>query len=156
LASDDRGRTLGEIRGWDFDRLEATHDYIQWLFPLTTPSGANPSAPLLDPAAIRAFHHDPRLRAELLQSFDLMLRFFGLRLDRDPLRVTALPNFRERAEVWLGSHNLLRITRILICLRTLGREPEARAFYDFLESLYRREPARIGDSFRYWRAAMEA
>ena len=154
MATDDRGRTLAQIRAWDFERLETTHDYIQWLFPLEEPSGVNPGAPLLDRATIRAFQQDPHLRSELLKSFVLMLGLFGLKIDSEPLRVSERPDFRERAQVWLGSHNLLRITRILICLRTLGLEPEARAFYDFLESLYAREPDGIGSSFEYWKRAM--
>lgn len=154
MAKDDRGRTLHEIRSWDLERLESTHDYIQWLFPLRERSGANPGAPLLDDETVRAFRDDPRLRAELLASFEMMLRFFGLKLDG--ARLVELPNFRERAEVWLGSHNLLRITRILISLRTLGLDEPARAFYDFLEQLYRREPARIGSSFAYWQRAMSS
>lgn len=156
MATDDRGRTIDEIRAWDDDRLEATHDYIQWLFPLASPSGANPSAPLLDAATIEAFRADARLRDGLLASFEVMLRFFGLKLEQNPPEVSQLPNFSRRAEVWLGSHNLLRITRILISLRTLGLEENARAFFDYLVQLNRRERARIGSSFQFWQRAMSA
>jgi hypothetical protein len=83
-----------------------------------------------------------------------MLSFFGLALDRDPVSVRELPDFRERAQVWLGSHNLLRITRMLLSLRLLGLEPYARAFFDYLEQLYRREPAGIGASFAFWSRAI--
>jgi hypothetical protein len=82
-----------------------------------------------------------------------MLGFFGLQLEGTPPRVLERPNFGIRAEIWLGSHNLLRITRILISPRTLGLEQYARAFYDFLEQLYAWEPARIGSSIEYWRRA---
>lgn len=153
-TTDDRGRTLAEIRGWSLARLESTHDYIQWLFPLREASGVNPGAPLIDDETIRAFQQDSRLRAELLLSFEVMLRFFGLKLEAEPLRVVERPDFRERAEVWLGSHNLLRITRILGCLRTLGLEEYALAFYDYLAQLFPRERARIGVSFEYWRRAV--
>ena len=44
---DHRGRLLSHILGFSLDELEFHHDYIQWLFPLPEPSGANPSAPLL-------------------------------------------------------------------------------------------------------------
>jgi Opioid growth factor receptor (OGFr) conserved region len=35
LAPDNQGRFLKEIQNWSDERLERTHDYIQWLFPLT-------------------------------------------------------------------------------------------------------------------------
>jgi len=47
-APDDRGRYLSEIQEWPDDRLEAVHDFIQWMFPLAERSGANPEAPILD------------------------------------------------------------------------------------------------------------
>src|SRR5687767_14960180 len=52
---DSAGRTLDEILAWDDDRLEAIHDYIQWLFPTRQPSGVNPFAPLVTDATVRAF-----------------------------------------------------------------------------------------------------
>ena len=33
-GTDARGRSLEEIWTWEAGRLEAVHDYIQWLFPL--------------------------------------------------------------------------------------------------------------------------
>ena len=41
------GHTLSEILSWSDDRLEAVHDYIQWLFPTGLPSGVNPAPPLV-------------------------------------------------------------------------------------------------------------
>ena len=52
---DHRGRLLADILGFDFYELEFHHDYIQWLFPLPEPSGANASAPLLTDEDIAAF-----------------------------------------------------------------------------------------------------
>jgi len=63
LAPDDRGRFLEEIQGWSDLQLERTHDYIQWLFPLTKRSAFNPSAPILDAKAISEFRSRPKLRA---------------------------------------------------------------------------------------------
>jgi len=39
---DDRGRFLREIHRWPDYKLEQTHDYIQWLFPLAERSGFSP------------------------------------------------------------------------------------------------------------------
>src|SRR5438067_2661486 len=46
--SDNMGRRIESIWGWDFTKLESVHDYIQWLFPLAKASQYNPDAPLLD------------------------------------------------------------------------------------------------------------
>ena len=77
---DHRGRLLRDIHAFDFDELEFHHDYIQWLFPLPEPSGANPAAPLLTKEDIAAFERDESLRSALLTSFRLMLAFYGLDL----------------------------------------------------------------------------
>src|SRR5690606_20976501 len=67
---DHRGRTLDEILRHDDDWLERTHDFVQWLFPLREPSGANPFAPLVDDEIRDAFDADAALRASLLASLD--------------------------------------------------------------------------------------
>jgi hypothetical protein len=61
---DDRGRFLREILRWPDYKLEQTHDYIQWLFPLAERSALNPEAPILDAKTIREF----RSRLELLRN----------------------------------------------------------------------------------------
>ena len=88
-AADDRGRTLDAILAWDDNRLEAVHDYIQWLFPLDEPSRFNPSATLLTPRDRAAFR-EPALAACamcLLGSMIVAAVFFGdprLRTPYDP------------------------------------------------------------------------
>ncbi len=164
-STDNRGRRLSEILGWPDAELEGVHNYIQWLFPLPEPSGANPSAPLLDQQTIGEFRCSTELEARLRESFERMLRFYGLELnDREgAFEVTEASNFPNRAAVWLqaGNHNHLRITRILRCLMLLGLQAEARAFFIWLSSVYEAERGKprpgIPDStFRYWRWAMES
>src|SRR5438105_15924131 len=77
-APDADGRRLAGILAWDDDRLEAVHDYIQWVFPTRRPSGVNPSAPLVTDATVRAFEQDAALRARLREALDRMLIFYGL------------------------------------------------------------------------------
>src|SRR5262245_5587601 len=55
-GTDAEGRRLDDILAWRDGRLEAVHDFIQWLFPLPEPSRFNPDAPLLTPHDIAAFH----------------------------------------------------------------------------------------------------
>ena len=78
---DHRGRTLDEMLQWDNDALEFVHDYIQWLFPLTVPSGFNPEAPELSPDVIQQFRDTPQLRNNLLEAFKLLLGFYGFELN---------------------------------------------------------------------------
>lgn len=150
---DHRGRSLREIRAFGEDRLESTHDFIQWLFPLPEPSGANLHAPRLTAADIAAFRAGEALRGELLASLDVMLRFYGLA--REGEAVTRGAGYARRSGEWLGRpHNFLRISRILRCLALLGCAPEARAFLDCLEGICAQNAAAIGErTLGYWRRA---
>ncbi|HKT46112.1 MAG TPA: opioid growth factor receptor-related protein [Candidatus Acidoferrales bacterium] len=161
-ARDNRGRTLDEILGWSDDELEFTHDYIQWLFPLTDRSGFNPEAPVLDDATIAAFRERPQLRQKLHSAFRRMLVFYGFQLQEasEALTVVRAGNFKERSRNWLtpGNHNHLRLTRILKSLRLLGLEAESAALFRALESIYRDDsagasPAISATTFRFWQSA---
>ena len=159
-VTDSEGRRLDEIQSWEFDRLEYTHDYIQWLFPLKTRSGANPDAPALDAAQIEAFRGDAKLKERLLKSFKLMLSFYGLQCEEmaQGIHVTRSSDFRWRKRNWLNeyNHNYLRITRIIISLRLLGLESHARAFFECLDQIYAEEGDRIGEvTYGYWKRAAE-
>ena len=156
---DAEGRLLRDIRAWDARRLEGVHDYIQWLFPLRAPSAFNPDAPLLDDEIIARFRADDALRAELLASFRQMLAFYGFDLREDQGRPTVAPTVDApaRQRNWLnpGNHNLLRITRILDCLCTLGLRPQAEAFLSALEGIYADHGPTIGArTMTFWHNAV--
>ncbi|MCU1334989.1 MAG: opioid growth factor receptor (OGFr) conserved region [Bryobacterales bacterium] len=154
-APDHAGRFLKQIQQWPDERLEAVHDFIQWLFPLDEPSPVNPLAPVLDRETVDALVTQPELRENLRVSFLRMLRFYGLQ--RSPTTIERAANFQERAANWLhpGNHNHLRITRILKSLTLLGLAEEARAFLKCLETIYADEPGKISAvSLRFWRAAI--
>lgn len=157
-APDDEGRTLVEILSWDDDRLEAVHDFIQWLFPLPEPSGANPTAPILHPLTIRIFQGSVAMQQRLRQSLERMLRFYGLHLVSGPagLVVERTPSFDERAQNWLWpmNHNHLRLTRILRSTLLLGLEAESKALFHALNLIYREFPDRIpARTHAYWTSA---
>jgi hypothetical protein len=154
-AADYQGRTLQVIWGWDDRRLEDRHDYIQVLFPLPEPSHFNARAPLLDGATLARFRTDDVIRKNLLQSFWVMLRFYGFRLDEPTSEVVEADNFAERALEWLspGNHNHLRITRILKCLTLCGLQDRAAAFLKALLALPGQDRI-TSESRRYWREAV--
>ena len=49
------GYTIEDVWKFSFARLEKVHDYIQWLFPLATPSGHVHDIPVLNKEEIQQF-----------------------------------------------------------------------------------------------------
>lgn len=137
---DHRGRSLAWILQQDDAWLEATHDYIQWLFPLNEPSGVLPDAPLVDADTARRFREDAGLQQQVREALARMLRFLGLRLDEGTLRPA--DNWPQRKTEWFtwNTHNSLRITRMLKSLVLLGLREEAEALASGLQRLCDTEP----------------
>jgi hypothetical protein len=161
---DDRGRTLEQIRGWSDDRLEAVHDYIQWMFPTIRPSAVNPSAPLVSRTTIQAFEADPALGERLRGSLDRMLVFYGLRRGVDAVGSVRIDideaRFGACAANWLhrGNHNHLRLTRMMESLSALGLHEDARALRRCLVTDVYEGPGRgrvTPETYRYWLAGAD-
>jgi len=134
------------------DWLETNHYWVQWAFPTIEPSGANPTAPILDEETITQFQQDPELQAKLLQIFKRTLRFFGLTLQEDTGAIVEGADFVELSVRWNESvnHNHLRITRILKCLKLLQAPSSARSWSETLflclKGIHKISPA----NFDYW------
>jgi hypothetical protein len=160
VGADHRGRKIDNIITWDDQRLEQTHDYIQWLFPLAEPSRFNPDAPLLTQGDRAQFEQRPELRAKMLAALARMAVFYGLSLEKPSENEQATLRFAPRpghARHWIapGNHNFLRITRILTSLGLVGLGPWAQALFAALEDLYRDHSAAIGSqTFGYWQRAV--
>lgn len=152
-GTDHQRRGLDTILAWDDDRLEAVHDYIQWLFPLVEASGFNPYAPVLTRENIATVRENPALTAQLRRAFVRLLRFYGFGWENGA--VTGPDPARTRRWVTPGNHNFLRISRILRSLNLLGLEREAAAFHAALERVASGEAGRtIGTvSLHHWREA---
>ncbi|XP_029477582.1 opioid growth factor receptor-like isoform X2 [Oncorhynchus nerka] len=107
----------------DYKRLERVHSYIQWLFPLREP-GVNYMASELTKTEILAFRESEEAKKRLVESYELMLRFYGIQLvNKDTGEVKRADNWKERfANLERNMHNNLRITRILKSLGELGFE----------------------------------
>lgn len=160
------------VNRWSDEHWERSHDFIQWLFPLKTPSNFNPDAPLLTDEDI-ALLSDPKskaLEANIFHAFQRFLRFLGLRGEfvfdnnnlyeddqypSDKWRVWKADNFVERENLWNKSnHNWLRITRVLACLKLLKFDPLSNAFFKCLCELYNKGYG-SADSLGYWQKAAE-
>ena len=132
--------------------LEYTHDFIQWLFPIDTPSGVNPKAPIVTAQTAKELGATVQILSNVRRAFCRMAAFYGFSVTDD--HIERAGNYRLRASHWAAqaTHNDLRITRILRSLMLFGLSTEARLFYDAaMEAVqeYR------GDASvqRYWAAA---
>jgi hypothetical protein len=156
-AANNNGVTLDQILSRDDARLEEMHNYIQWLFPLQTPSGPNPTAAILDSATIQTFRADPALKNQVLRSFRRMLSFYGLRMEGTTGSISRAPDFSVRSAVWLTAHNhnFLRISRMIQSLHLLGLSDCSRSFFHVMETIYQNEGRGIiGETtYQYWRRA---
>lgn len=113
------------LKEWknDYKRLERVHSYIQWLFPLREP-GVNYMASELTKKEIEAFKKNEDAKKRLVESYELMLGFYGMRLmNKETGEVKRADNWKERfGNLERNMHNNLRITRILKSLGELGFE----------------------------------
>ena len=158
LEPDSEGRMIDEVWAWNHVRLEAQHDYVQWLFPLPEPSQYNPSAPLLDDRQIETFCSDAALVGRLRASLDLMLDFYGLERVASGTEVVVRKavSWFQRKEHWVtcNNHNYKRLTRILIALNELGAGAEAAALFVALDAVYAEHPTVVDSrTHRFWRHA---
>ena len=135
---DHQRRYLRDI--WDFDdkAIEQTHDFIQWMFPLTEKSMSVPGVPTLSAADVEAIRASEVARANLEKSAQWYLGFL------------------QRNDHWIKSydHNHLRITRMIKSLRLLCGDDEAdfykEQFWQLLGSDLMGIPSR---TVKYWEDA---
>jgi len=117
----------------NYSLLERHHGFIQWLFPIRE-SGMNWSAQELQLHEAEAICADPKCKARFVQSYRLMLDFYGMVLsDADRGWINRADNWRDRfRHLNRSHHNYLRITRILKCLGELGYEHYKAPFCEFV------------------------
>lgn len=148
----DRGYRFHEVLGWPDDQWEQVHDFIQWVFPTLQRSGFHPEAPVLTPEAAKLWESDPTLAGNFGLAFERWLRFIGVGRDaRDGFAFGANPN----PGVWeWPNHNWLRMTRVLTCLRLLGRHADATNFGAFLLNVAAPRYNIDEETLGYWRGAV--
>lgn len=111
-GTDGAGRTVFQVIALDDASIEGIHDFIQWLFPLAEPSGANRRAPVLSAEDVETVQACSMAQCALAAATDRMASFYGHNTH------------------WLTAqdHNHLRITRIIKSLRLLRGSEEADEF----------------------------
>jgi len=110
----------------DYAKLEYKHGFIQWLFPIQE-HGMNFESKPLQRHEITEMKADDKIVARVLDSYQLMLDFYGMKLDSaETGQLSRADVERKQIEQYknlsLSSHNYLRISRILKCLSELGLE----------------------------------
>lgn len=142
----------------------------------------NYHAPTFDEATSIAFHNNPKLQQRLRDALVRMLQFYGFNtnlpstlistttpgssgVESEPnlpdlaetITIEPSSTFAQSARNWFNSHNDLRITRIIRCLRVAGMDREAQAFYEALKRLYESQeghPRPIREStYMFWTRA---
>ena len=136
---DHRGRYLRDI--WDFDdnAIEQTHDFIQWMFPLTEKSMSVPGVPILSAEDVEAIRASEIARSNLEKSAQWYLGFL------------------QRNNHWIKSydHNHLRITRVIKALNLLLSQRAALTLLNSVLEVAGDEVNSVSqDAIRFWRAAV--
>ena len=135
---DFHGRMLADIWAFSDFQIEKTHNFIQWVFPTTTPSASVPGSPVLKLEEVHLIRQNAEALENLYRSAEWYLGFL------------------ERNTFWIKSHdhNHLRITRAIQSLRLLGDADEADYFKDQIRELI---GARFADiplrTRRFWEEA---
>lgn len=158
LKSDGEQSLLDEYLSQSFDDAERKHDYIQWLFPTKFKNNINGFLDPLTDADIAQFKTRPILRKNVLRAFDFMLDFYGFAriVTEDAVAIEKTRDFQTKAKNWMSykNHNYMRILRILLCLKVLGFDAEARAFISTLQEVCNDHTSEIGSAvLKVWQKA---
>ena len=114
---DHKGRTITASQQQNDDYFEASHDFIQWLFPLHERSYHATVSPVLTVADVERLQKSETAQANMKKNFERFCSFLGI----------GDPPDEKRQRWWAhdGNHNLLRITRAIRSLRLFGLDIEA-------------------------------
>jgi len=111
-SADVHDRYLKDIWSFANNKIESTHNFIQWIFPLGVPSASVPGSPVLSKSDVDEIRRSEIAQENICKSAD----WYG--------------KFLERNNFWMKGHdhNHLRITRVIRCLHLLVDDDEADAF----------------------------
>ena len=139
LEPDERGLTLDQIWALNDHQINASHSFIQKVFPIDEPSTHSLNKFYLeDVGLVNQIRMDPKAVENLLISKDWFLSYLS------------------RNDSWqcLHNHNHLRITRIIKSLLLLVSRDEAEAFYKRVHELITPQAKIPARTFSYWESAL--
>lgn len=148
------GFSIQDMQNFSMEVKEKEHKYIQWMWPISAPSGAQPGAkgPVINEEIGAKFQQDPIVVTNARNSLISMLTFYGLQIVGGTISKAA--NFEEMEANWCPGgpdHNHPRLTRILESLHFFGLVNEAQALFNCLKSLWVEKPERFSDqTLKFW------
>ncbi|MDC0644707.1 opioid growth factor receptor-related protein [Alphaproteobacteria bacterium] len=119
VGPDSHGRQLNDIWAFSDTKIEHTHNFIQWLFPLAEPSLSVPGSPTLSDSHITALRRSNVAQSSIVQSSEWYRGF----LNRNA-------HWKTKYD-----HNHLRITRVIKSIRLIIGDAEANKFHSNVLSL---------------------
>lgn len=150
------GFSFEDIMNFNSVQFELHHHFIQWLFPIETPSFYNISAPILTKEEAVKLGECREVRKKMIQAFQFVCKMYELDIVFEEENIHIIPG-NNFSGWWLtkNNHNHLRITRILKCLTNVGLKKYAIAFLQLLESLYKTNSEGITKkTMEFWKNAI--
>ena len=146
-GTDHRHRTLEDWLSSSDNSIEASHDKIQWIFPLHEISFHSTNSPVLTPDDIEELQSSETSRDNVKRALIRFTKFLGI----------LAPANEKRQKSWChtGNHNLLRITRAIRSLRLFGLEKQAQKFHEVVTNIGKQYNI-AKNTFSYWDDAMNA
>lgn len=147
-GQDHQGRTLESMLDMPDAVFEASHDFIQTLFPLHEKSYHARVSPIITQEDASEFQGSDVARRNMRRALLRFVSFLGI---GDP------PDMK-RISFWChpGNHNMLRITRAIRSLRLFGLDEEAKFLFGRVLAYHK---MLIGDkehtTKEYWESALK-
>lgn len=153
-GKDNHGRTIEDVLSFSDFKLETTHNYIQWLFPIDTESNYAQSVPLTKEMT-RIFKNDETVVKNVHRAYEKMLCFYGYALNEEGMLEKRMPEFKMMAK-WLnpGNHNFLRFSRMLRSMHLLDMTNDEASLFVELEELANKHGF-LKIAYGFWKEAVE-
>ena len=133
---DSSNRCIQDIWEMNDREIENTHNFIQWIFPLSERSEAVPNSPIVSEEEIYQIKNSELAQNNIKKSSDWFLGFL------------------ERNKYWIcySNHNHLRITRAIKSLRLIHSNKEAEKFKTDIFNLIEGNEDKISSiSIEFWK-----
>ncbi|GAD79113.1 opioid growth factor receptor-related protein [Vibrio ezurae] len=150
---DHKQRNIEQI--WSLDDFWLQHDreYIQWLFPIDTPSKFQPLVPLVCSSTRDYFLTCKVLQKAQRRSLHIMLNFYDMQIKNGAVVPKNKLSIHEQS--WLNDddHSHRCITRIIRSLTLLGQQDLGRQFQEGMLDTAIKYGKTREESLNYWRNA---
>ena len=150
ITPDYKGRMYQDIINCDDIVMEQCHDQVQWMFPLHEESNYAITYPIIDKGFKDSLSIQDKYTIwnNLNEATKRMENFYGF---------NGTPEYQKTRQVeWCvnGDHNLLRITRIIRCLRLFNCSDTAKNFYKHVIEIGIKNGIDIR-TLQYWQKAAQ-